>query len=48
MGMSWAEEKKEHLKKYKRYLKSDYKVCVLRLPGLCFFFFFGETHKVAT
>ena len=26
MGMSWAKEKKEHLKKCKRYLKSDYKV----------------------
>ena len=37
MGMSWAKEKKEHLKKCKRYLKSDYKVCVLRLPGLFFF-----------
>ena len=26
MGMSSAKEKKEHLKKCKRYLKSDYKV----------------------
>ena len=38
MGMSWGKEKKEHLKKCKRYLKSDYKVCVLRLPGLYFSF----------
>ena len=38
MGMSWAKEKKEHLKKCKRYPKSDYKVCKLRLPGLFFFF----------
>ena len=39
MGMSWAKEKKEHLKKCKRYLKSDYKVCVLRLPGLYLFIY---------
>ena len=45
MGMSWAKEKKENLKKCKRYLKSEYKVCVLRLPGL---YFFGITHEVAT
>ena len=44
MGMSWAKEKKEHLKKCKRYLKSDYKVCVLRLTGLCFF----KPHEVTT
>ncbi|KAL9962183.1 hypothetical protein ACROYT_G031264 [Oculina patagonica] len=28
MGMSWAKEQKEHLKKCKRYLKTDYKVHV--------------------
>ena len=28
MGMSWAKQRKERLKKCKRYLKSDYKVCV--------------------
>ena len=38
MGISWAKEKKEHVKKSKRYLKADYKVCVLRLPGLYFSF----------
>ena len=37
MGMSWAKEKKEHRKKCKRNLKSDYKVHVLRLPGRFFF-----------
>ena len=36
MGMSWAKEIEEQLKKCKRYLKSDHKVCVLRLPGLYF------------
>jgi len=37
MGMSWAKERKEHLKKCKRYLKSDYKVCILRFPSLYYF-----------
>ena len=37
MGMSWAKEMKGQLKKCKRYLKSDYKVCILRFPGLYFF-----------
>ena len=45
MGMSWAKEKKEHLKKCKHYLKSDYNVCILRLLGL---YFFRITHEVAT
>ena len=45
MGMSWAKEKKEHLKKCKCNLKSPYQVCVLRLPGL---YFLGITHEVAT
>jgi len=39
MGMSWAKERKEQLKKCKRYLKSDYKVYILRFPGLYFIIF---------
>jgi len=37
MGMSWAKERKEHLKKCKRYLKSDYKVCIRGFPSLYYF-----------
>jgi len=42
MGMSWAKERKGQLKKCKRYLKSDYKVCILRFPGLYLFIYFFE------
>ena len=35
MGMSWAKERKQQLKKCKRYLKSDYKVCMPMFP-VCF------------
>ena len=45
-GMTWAKETKEQLKKCKRYLKSDYKVCILRFPGL--YPFFCLTHEAAT
>ena len=41
IGMSWAKVRREQLKKCKRYLKSDYKVCILMFPIP-----FLITHKV--